>query len=476
VIQPLIEITDAPPVNKPDGFEHIHPLDSGIKPKGYWTYDRCLIAAKECAVASFSGWRKKHRNSYNQAHRMGQARNISDVLEWPKPQEPAKFYSKYENVLKLVLDANPKGFRDWQKNHGKTYRCAVRNGFSERIRKDMKWQRELKPRGYWLIYDNVLNAAKNSGATDIGDFCKKESKAYSGAKKARFIDRLVVDMEWVRQCAKNGHWASYDKALAAVKACGATGLGKIKKLHPKVYAGIHTYGHVQRLVTDMKWSPKWVSEVGYWDDEERCIKACEECGATGTKDLQVKNANAYKGANKYGHMQAIIKHFNFRTINSPGHWDDYKKVLKAAKASGASYIQEWRDLDHASYMGARTRGWVERVRLDMKWPRKPATAHKKSDTLYVWNTLENKSLYKIGITSESRGLRRINEVAHSSPYTLGQVVFFCKVPEAYMLEAHILSLGTPLDTNEPFSGHTEFRYMDNEDIAQMQHILAPYDE
>lgn len=99
-----------------------------------------------------------------------------------------------------------------------------------------------------------------------------------------------------------------------------------------------------------------------------------------------------------------------------------------------------------------------------------------NDTIYIWEavgiTLDGKQVYKIGVTSFRRGIKRINEVSRKSAIT-SKIVEFTKTDHAIAIERELLTMGTdPKLTG--FRGCTEFRAMSDDELEIAKEIISTW--
>lgn len=95
------------------------------------------------------------------------------------------------------------------------------------------------------------------------------------------------------------------------------------------------------------------------------------------------------------------------------------------------------------------------------------------DCLYMWSPVGYHNVFKVGVTSERLGTRRIKEVSSRGSLDVDELFMF-SVKNARNLEAKILNAGQPFDMNRKFPGSTEFRYYCPESLESCFNMLKPY--
>ncbi len=120
---------------------------------------------------------------------------------------------------------------------------------------------------------------------------------------------------------------------------------------------------------------------------------------------------------------------------------------------------------------AQARGLMDEICKHMK--RLPGDA----DSLYIWRAVgelfNGKKIYKLGVTSERLGMRRIREVAKAHGFRY-ELVVLAKVDEnAFLIEQLILSLGDDPKYVDG-DGKTEFRAMTDGELAESIDLIEEY--
>jgi hypothetical protein len=141
-----------------------------IKPRGYWTLERCKEDALKFAVRS--EWKRNSSSGHSIARANGWLDDCCSHME--SKSKPAGYWTQERCQDEAVKFGDR---REWRSNSNVSYTIAYKNGWLEDSSYHM--QRLIKPRGYWTI-----------------DLCKHEAL------------RFNTISEWQR-----GSGASYDAAL-----------------------------------------------------------------------------------------------------------------------------------------------------------------------------------------------------------------------------------------------------------------------
>ena len=94
------------------------------------------------------------------------------------------------------------------------------------------------------------------------------------------------------------------------------------------------------------------------------------------------------------------------------------------------------------------------------------------DCVYMWAVVGEVDLYKVGITSEAMGDRRIHQVAKEAKMK-PEIVFLKKVgyENAKKIERRMKRLGVPYEFSDKFYGHSEFRYLTPSQVRECVNMV-----
>ncbi|MDI1351315.1 MAG: hypothetical protein PSV35_00870, partial [bacterium] len=92
------------------------------------------------------------------------------------------------------------------------------------------------------------------------------------------------------------------------------------------------------------------------------------------------------------------------------------------------------------------------------------------DVVYLWHA--EGDIYKIGITSENLGDKRIYDVAKDAGF-IPNIVMLENVGTvmAKRIESQILKLGKPLSFGDSFPGSSEFRHFSSADLNKAIELI-----
>lgn len=104
-----------------------------------------------------------------------------------------------------------------------------------------------------------------------------------------------------------------------------------------------------------------------------------------------------------------------------------------------------------------------------------ATNSTVHDTIYLWNQ-PGTNIYKIGITTSTRGKRRINEVAAAANINYNIILFeliteLAKVEE--IIKKKFKHKHNPFE-KENFNGHSEFLFLDEKEVQVIINLVKEY--
>lgn len=141
-----------------DKYDHIHPLDPGRKPSGYWTYERCKVAAAE--FTGLNQWNTEHHASYTAAYKSGWHLDIAKGLGWNIRDTVSRGY--WTKKLCKEQAANFHSLAEWICESYRSYQAAYRNGWHREIAEEFGWDSRVLS-GYWTRERCKEQAAKFNG-------------------------------------------------------------------------------------------------------------------------------------------------------------------------------------------------------------------------------------------------------------------------------------------------------------------------
>ncbi len=100
----------------------------------------------------------------------------------------------------------------------------------------------------------------------------------------------------------------------------------------------------------------------------------------------------------------------------------------------------------------------------------PKLTKSDNNIIYVW---KYDDMYKIGITSKRRGTGRIYDVAKSGNMR-ADILHYVEVDDARLIEKKLLGYGDPVRFDYKFDGSTEFRYLTDENLENIDCVINKY--
>lgn len=145
------------------------------KPNGYWNYEHCYAAAKECKTKY--EFQKKYKRAWNVARENGWLKDYTWFIEVRKP----KGYYTYEKCFELAGECRT--IKEFNEKYTRAYQVSIKNKWIE----NFTWfERKSKPYGFWKNYDNCFSAARECKSR--AEMCEKYNQAYIRALEYGWID------------------------------------------------------------------------------------------------------------------------------------------------------------------------------------------------------------------------------------------------------------------------------------------------
>jgi hypothetical protein len=159
--------------------------NTNIKPKGYWTLEKCKLEALK--YEKRGDWEKFDGSSYSVAKYNGWYKDC--VAHMPLVNKPTSHWSIKENVLTEALRYEYK--EDWKKNSYGSHSASRRNGWYKECVEHMipvksKWNKE-----------SLLEEANKYKTTS--EFLKYSNGAYQTAIKLYCLEYVTQNLKDTRQ-------------------------------------------------------------------------------------------------------------------------------------------------------------------------------------------------------------------------------------------------------------------------------------
>lgn len=141
---------------------------------------------------------------------------------------------------------------------------------------------------------------------------------------------------------------------------------------------------------------------------------------------------------------------------------------EALTAEAKKYRSRWEFQQKSTnaYMAAQRRGLLDEICGHM-----PSRLSAESDSVYIWRP-KNLAFCKVGVTSNHLGLLRMFQVADNLGVQPELIAMSTTTSDPFKIERKLLELGVPVVFRNRFDGHTEFRWMGPDDLAQAVNIIA----
>ena len=209
---------------------------------------------------------------------------------------------------------------------------------------------------------------------------------------------------------------------------------------------------------------KWLDEIcshmeiikNSWTKEE-CHEKALLCNSR--IEFQVKYVPCYQKAQKEKWLDEICSHMEAK-LNFWTKEECHEKALLC------SIRKEFQSKYKSHYSKAHREKWLDEI-----------CSHMEKiiliDTVYIWNTLENPQLWKIGVSNHYTVKTRIKTVSKAgnlNPHFKKWKVF--ENENVITIEKQLLSLGEPYQFTTPFDGHSEFRLLTQDEEQYIMKLLA----
>ena len=229
-----------------------------MKPSGYWknSKENCIIEAlkyntrTEFMINSYGAHDACCENGW-----LDEVCSHMEIL--------LEHYSKEQCVENAKL-YNTR--MEWKNSkNGNSYYAAVRNGWLDECCKHML--QLSKPRGYWDIKENCLNAAKECKTKS--NFSKIYSGAYESVLRNDWLDEFSSYLEEGKK--QNGYWLIKENCLNAAKEC------------KNISEFIEKYSRAYAVSKENNWLVEFSSHMikktpnGFWKIKENCREYAKKC-------------------------------------------------------------------------------------------------------------------------------------------------------------------------------------------------------
>jgi hypothetical protein len=306
---------------------------------------------------------------------------------------------------------------DFAKNNRGVYSAIQRNGWLGEMRQD--FPDALKPHGYWTL-ERCREAWRS--CSSITEFSDKFSGAYDQVVSNQWLGEMRQDFPDALK--PHGYW-TLERCREAWRSCSS--ITEFSQKYGAAYVATCQNGWREKMREDFPEARIY----GYWT-LEKCREVWRSCSSI--SDFALNHSSPYNTARKNGWLEELRSDFPFAQKPS-GYWtlEKCREVWRSC-----SSIFEFRTKHVDAYAQCRVKGWIQLMREDLPI----STSATSNDIVYIWRTnlqVEQKSIYKIGITSKRKGRSRIETVAkkHSTEATILRLDECCN---ARAIESAILKI------------------------------------
>jgi hypothetical protein len=193
-----------------------------------------------------------------------------------------------------------------------------------------------------------------------------------------------------------------------------------------------------------------------WSDED-IAKEAQKYQARG--EFQ-KASTAYQIAAKRGILDEVCSHM---TYTERVNWTPEILAEEALKYSSRT---DFYSQSQNAYAAARRMGVLDEITDHLGY----LDTYNTRDVVYLW--FAEGDIYKVGITSENLGDRRIYDVAKDAGFT-PEIILLENVGtvRAKQLESQILKIGEPVIFRSSFRGSSEFRHFSSYDLNKAIELI-----
>lgn len=191
-------------------------------------------------------------------------------------------------------------------------------------------------------------------------------------------------------------------------------------------------------------------------DKPKLIESARRFHTRG--EWQDGDPGAYQACFKRGWLEdpSITGHFEIRRI----YWDLQKLIASAKRFTTRA---SWKAQDASAYQTCQNRGLLEDPQITGHFEK--ADGASDNDAVYLYRfEVARVVLYKVGLTSLSRGTVRIYDTMRKAGTTAHDVHIW-PVDDARETERKMLELGQPQNVYKG-DGHTEMRVFTPEEVRQ----------
>ena len=173
------------------------------------------------------------------------------------------------------------------------------------------------------------------------------------------------------------------------------------------------------------------------------------------------NKTAYNAAQSNGWLDDVCSHMEDKFV--------WTKELIQPIANKYSLRKDfyYSSEDRRAYIGAQRLGCIDEVCSHMR----DTIWHDFYNVIYMWNTIEYPTIWKIGISNDVKVNIRIKSVVSQTNFTLNEV-FWRQIYEPWKLEKNLIKLGKPASLEDLVDGRTEIRLLTSSQVKKAKKLIT----
>lgn len=276
-------------------------LDRLRQGNNYWTYERCIEAAKQCTTL------REFRDKYPSAYNVSNKNNWLDQFTWISKERQANGYWNKEHCFEEAMKY--KKLYEFERNSTGAYAAALENDWL----KDYTWLERM----FKWDYDTCFEEAKKY--TTRKEFHDNAKGAHRVAMKNGWMD----DYTWFKKLnSGHGFWNSEENCMNEAKKYKSK--SQFIKGSPGAYASALRHGWVDNYT--------WSEKRDRWN-EKTCLEEARKYQSL--KDFYENSSGAYKIASKNGWLDS------YTWLKRRFEWTDETALDEARKYNSKSeFIKE----------------------------------------------------------------------------------------------------------------------------------------
>ena len=293
------------------------------KPLGYWTKEKCRLAALECA--SKTSFQAKYSKAYAMCLENGWLDDFCEHMKIKGTGSPRCIYTfRFRKEIYVGLTDNFRRRKKEHKEHGSTYQKLAKKGkviFKQETNYISEKKAQRKESQLLIFYQNkgfkILNKAKTGalGGTEIiytKEICKEEASRhrtistfsktphYNACSKNGWLEDVTGNLERLEK--PPGYWSS-NKARCAETALKYSTKMEFKSSDGACYSTCVAKGWLKELTTHMT-GPK---PKGYWSSNKA---RCAETALKYSTKMEFKSSDGacYDASRRNGWLKELTSH------------------------------------------------------------------------------------------------------------------------------------------------------------------------